>query len=238
MFTLTYTAKLIKWDENMATISTDALKFGKTVVKSPEWTMIPMALILGVICGLLGAFIVFINAKIAICRKNFIKRKPIKVFEAVFFSLITTTAFYWLPHYIMECKSADAENLKPEYKHLIVRGYCNEGEYNSMASLLYNTEADAIKAIMSGWAAPKGITLTLPHMLAYLALWYFFTCTTYGVYVPAGTFLPAIIIGCAVGTIYEDIYTRIFVDDIKRDEEYFDRAVVPVLVAVGGILSA
>ena len=79
-----------------------------------------------------------------------------------------------------------------------------------MASLLYNTEADAIKAIMSGWAAPKGITLTLQHMLAFLALWYFFTCTTYGCYVPAGTFLPAIIIGCAVGSIYQDTISYLF----------------------------
>ena len=107
-----------------------------------------------------------------------------------------------------------------------------------MASLLYNTEADAIKAIMSGWAAPKGITLTLPHMFAYLTLWYFFTCTTYGCYVPAGTFLPAIIIGVSVGTIYKDIFSYLFDEDQIRDEEYFDRAVVPVLVAVGGMLSA
>ena len=115
MFTLTYTTKMIKWDENMATISTDALKFGKTVVKSPEWTMIPMAVFLGVVCGVLGAAIVYINAKVAMCRKVCIKRGSLKVAEAVLFSLITTTAFFWLPHYFMECKSTDAETLKPEY---------------------------------------------------------------------------------------------------------------------------
>ena len=106
-----------------------------------------------------------------------------------------------------------------------------------MASLLYNTEADAIKAIMSGWAAEQGIVLRPEHMVFYLIVWFIFTILTYGVWVPAGTFLPAIIIGCAVGSIYQDIISMMDKETL-RDEEYFDRAVVPVLVAVGGMLSA
>ena len=44
----------------------------------------------------------------------------------------------------------------------------------------------------------------------YLVLWYTFTIITYGVWVPAGLFLPGILIGCSVGVIYMDILINIF----------------------------
>ena len=137
-----------------------------------------------------------------------------RVLEAVFFALITTTAFYWLPHIVQECRPVCPKNeiydpadphrcVDSKYGHLLVRGQCSKEEgYSMMASLLYNTEADAIKAIMSGWAAEQGIVLRPEHMVFYLIVWFIFTILTYGVWVPAGTFLPAIIIGCAVGSIY------------------------------------
>lgn len=38
-------------------------------------------------------------------------------------------------------------------------------------------------------------------MLIFLLIWYFFTITTYGTFVPAGLFLPGMIIGCALGEV-------------------------------------
>ena len=39
----------------------------------------------------------------------------------------------------------------------------------------------------------------------YLCVWYTLTIITYGVWVPAGLFLPGILIGCAIGIIYMDV---------------------------------
>ena len=72
-------------------------------------------------------------------------------------------------------------------------------------------------------------------MALYLAVWYIFTITTYGVYVPAGLFLPGIIIGCAVGAIYEDIIRIIF---IHEGEKEYSIAVIPILLSVGAMLSS
>ena len=58
--------------------------------------------------------------------------------------------------------------------------------------------------------------------------------TTYGVWVPAGIFLPGIIVGCAVGAIYEEINQKISGNYDKDPSQ----AVIPILLAVGGILSA
>jgi len=35
--------------------------------------------------------------------------------------------------------------------------------------------------------------------LAFMGVWFFFSVTTYGISVPAGLFLPAILMGCALG---------------------------------------
>ena len=39
------------------------------------------------------------------------------------------------------------------------------------------------------------------NMFIFLLVWYLFTITTYGTQVPAGLFLPGMIIGCALGEV-------------------------------------
>lgn len=97
-----------------------------------------------------------------------------------------------------------------------------------------NEEVGAIRTIMSGYDGPDGIKLPIAQMGTYLAVWYIFTITTYGVWVPAGLFLPGIIVGCAIGAIYEEVNLMIFSDENKS----YSASVVPVLLAVGAMLSA
>mmetsp|Transcript_48437 Transcript_48437/g.65756 ORF Transcript_48437/g.65756 Transcript_48437/m.65756 type:complete len:132 (+) Transcript_48437:1168-1563(+) len=66
---------------------------------------------------------------------------------------------------------------------------------------MFNTEGGAIHALLS-------VTKTHIHLGAisyYFFVWYFFTVTTYGVFVPAGLFLPGMIMGCALGIIYGEV---------------------------------
>jgi H+/Cl- antiporter ClcA len=44
--------------------------------------------------------------------------------------------------------------------------------------------------------------ISVTDALLYLTAWCVFTFTTYGVWVPAGLFLPGILIGCTVGILY------------------------------------
>ena len=50
------------------------LKFGGINVESPDMASIPCAFIVGVICGLLGAFFVYVNSRINKIRKKFITK--------------------------------------------------------------------------------------------------------------------------------------------------------------------
>lgn len=53
-------------------------------------------------------------------------------------------------------------------------------------------------------------------ILIYLIVWYGLTIITYGVTVPAGLFLPGILIGCSVGVIYLDVLVYGFGVEIER----------------------
>ena len=88
-------------------------------------------------------------------------------------------------------------------KDLIVQYDCPDNNYSPLATLFFNTEGAAIRSIISRFDGEGGILVTMPHMLVYFSAWYFFTITTYGVWTPAGLFLPGIIIGCALGSVYQ-----------------------------------
>lgn len=208
------------------------LKFKATFVTSPTMSTLPAAVILGVVCGLLGAFFIWVNTNLSKKRKRYVTKNWQKILEVLLFSLATSSAFYWFPHLYNECKpntQVSEQNLD-----LLVQYDCQKGYYNPIATMFENEEVGAIRSIMSGFDGPGGIRLPPSQMVAYLCVWYFFTITTYGVWVPAGLFLPGIIVGCAVGAIYEEINQKIF----AIEEKDYSASVVPVLLAVGAMLSA
>lgn len=61
-------------------------------------------------------------------------------------------------------------------------------------------------------------------------IWFSFTIVTYGVWVPAGLFLPGMIIGCGTGSFYTLIVEKIL-------EKEIETPVVPVIVGAGAMLA-
>lgn len=60
----------------------------------------------------------------------------------------------------------------------------------------------------------ESIACSITQMFVFGAVWYFFTITTYGTNVPAGLFLPGMIIGCTVGELYSHICLDLgFIDE-------------------------
>lgn len=100
-----------------------------------------------------------------------------------------------------------------------VRFRCKEGEFNPLATLIFNTEGGTIRTLLDFPNQLKKNTqdssVPVGDISIYLAVWYGLTIITYGVWVPAGLFLPGILIGCAVGIIYMDVLVYGF--DAKID---------------------
>ena len=95
-------------------------------------------------------------------------------------------------------------------------------------------ELGVIRTIITGYEGPGGLIVPIEQMVCFLVVWYFFMSTTYGVWVPAGLFLPGIIVGCAIGAIYSDLQQMLF----PNHEWSYTSLVLPVLLAIGGMLSA
>ena len=103
--------------------------------------------------------------------------------------------------------------------------------------MFMNTEGDAIRSIISGFESAGGIHDADWHLIIFAFTWWFWTITTYGVWVPAGLFLPGIIIGCAVGGSYAELEVSVLRKSIS-DTYTNDSSATFVLVGAGAMLSA
>jgi hypothetical protein len=77
------------------------------------------------------------------------------------------------------------------------QGWCKADHYSPLATIFWSSEGEIIQNIMS-----SSVIIDARYMLVFGFAWYFLMAITYGVNVPAGLFLPGMIIGCAVGHIY------------------------------------
>ena len=186
--------------DKIVDVNSSVLKFGVNNVTSPTFEVLPGAFIVGAITGVMGAGFVIVNSNLGLLRKKYINTNAKRIAEAAFFSLLTTSVFYWFPRAITECKPIS--DLSAENVEISVQYDCPTNYYSPLASMFFNTEGDAIKSIISGFEETGGIESNAWYLVIFTLCWYFFTIVTYGVWVPAGLFLPGIIIGCGVGGCY------------------------------------
>ena len=89
------------------------------------------------------------------------------------------------------CEKVDAIDL---HHSEFIQYTCKEGRYNPLATLLLNPEGSTIKAFLN-----KSAVFDYNPLLLHFMIWYLLTIITYGTAVPAGLFLPGILIGCSLG---------------------------------------
>lgn len=97
--------------------------------------------------------------------------------------------------YVIVPPSKDTELEENEGKYF--RGWCEEHEYSPVATLFWASEGEIIQNVMN-----HEIYIASTSILIFLAFWVVFTFITYGTNVPAGLFLPGMIIGCGIGHLY------------------------------------
>lgn len=140
-FTLSVLESL--WSDEPFTLSDQAtLKFGKLEDEENSFLDLPAAVIIGCICGLLGALFIAVNTKLGMYRKKYITKPWQKILESLIFALLTATAFYGAVLGMQqECVTSTIAGS--------FRFKCEEGTYNPLASLVFNTEGGTIKQIMN-----------------------------------------------------------------------------------------
>ncbi|XP_039164827.1 putative chloride channel-like protein CLC-g isoform X3 [Eucalyptus grandis] len=163
---------------------------------------VPPVLLLGMIGGLLGSLYNFFLEKV-LRVYNLINEKGIayKIVLACWISIFTSCLLFGLP-WLASCRvcPADAGEACPtigrsgNYKKF----QCPPGHYNDLASLIFNTNDDAIKNLFS-----KGTDDEFQYssIIIFFVTCYFLSILSYGIVAPAGLFVPVIVTGASYGRL-------------------------------------
>ena len=148
----------------------------------------------------MGAGFIAIQGRLGKLRKRYINKNWKKILETCVFSFLTATVFFTVAANASNCQDKPRFSSREFYE-----GPCPDGQYSPIASLLFNTEGGTIRTIMN-----NELRTSYQEITGFIAIWYFFLCTTYGCWVPSGLFLPGIIIGCAIGQFWFQVYFLAF----------------------------
>lgn len=163
---------------------------------------VPPVLLLGVIGGILGSIYNFLLDKV-LRLYNLINEKGVvyRILLACSISIFTSCLLFGLP-WLASCQPCPSDALEAcptigrsgNFKKF----QCPPGHYNDLASLIFNTNDDAIRNLFS-----KG---TNSEFLYSSILIFFFTCYflsifSYGICAPAGLFVPVIVTGASYGRL-------------------------------------
>ena len=201
-----------------------AVKFGSLDPGESSLLDIPAAIVIGLVCGLMGSFFIFVNIKLGMYRKKYITKNWQKITEALLFAFVTSSLFFAVVVLRRDdCRNqpvnASLETNYMKFRCTEENGYSSKS-FNPLATLIFNTEGGSIRYLLDFPGALKTnvdeSTVPVVDISIYLAVWYGLTIITYGVWVPAGLFLPGILIGCSVGILYMDMLVYGFGMDINR----------------------
>ena len=83
------------WSGSTFSLSdTGALKFGKLNDEESSLWDIPAAVVIGIVCGLMGSFFIYVNINLSILRKKYINKNWKKIAEAIFFAFMSASIFF------------------------------------------------------------------------------------------------------------------------------------------------
>ncbi|PRQ46288.1 putative chloride channel, voltage gated [Rosa chinensis] len=163
-------------------------------------TDVPPVLLLAFVGGILGSFYNYLLTKV-LRIYNLIHEKGIfyKVLLACSISIFTSCLLFGLP-WLASCRPCppDASEACPtigrsgNYKKF----QCPPGHYNDLASLIFNTNDDAIRNLFS---KDTDTEFQYSSVLIFLISCFFLSIFSYGVVVPAGLFVPVIVTGASYG---------------------------------------
>ncbi|KAH7522342.1 hypothetical protein FEM48_Zijuj07G0128200 [Ziziphus jujuba var. spinosa] len=169
--------------------------------------LLPMAII-GVIGGLLGALFNQLTFYIAYWRRNYLHKRgtQVKIVEACLVSLLTSIISFGLPllRTCSPCPEAVPESgiecpRPPGMYGNYVNFYCSKDkEYNDLATIFFNTQDDAIRNLFSAKTIHE---FSAQSLLTFLVMFYSLAVVTFGTAVPAGQFVPGIMIGSTYGRL-------------------------------------
>ncbi|XP_050541716.1 H(+)/Cl(-) exchange transporter 7 [Daktulosphaira vitifoliae] len=179
------------------------LNFGKFVDFALSYTMyeLPIFVCMGIIGGLLGALFCHLNYKLTVFRMRYLVNPWKKVLEAIFVCSFTATVGFLLSLWQNSCKPLGLDPTKDP-----LQLNCNDGEYNSMASLWFQVPEASVRSFFHDPTGSFDSSTLALFAIAYYSL----TVWTYGLSVSAGIFIPCLVTGAAWGRLIGNSVQNLF----------------------------
>ncbi|XP_024889574.1 H(+)/Cl(-) exchange transporter 7 [Temnothorax curvispinosus] len=153
---------------------------------------IPLFMMMGTFGGLLGALWNHVNYKITCFRLRFVTQKWQKVIEALLVAILSATMGSLMIYFVNDCKPLGNDPTK-----FPVQMYCEEGQYNAVASLWFQTPESSVRSLFHD---PKGAHDDLT-LAIFVVLYFFLAAATFGLSMSSGLFIPSLLIGSAWGRL-------------------------------------
>lgn len=217
-------ARNFKFEPGMLTLNTkDSLNL------SHQWELL-LCCVLGCLCGVLGAVfnkLVALSQKFrpkpadaiadddqrtvaeSCCEVGKLLRQHLfRILEVVFISMLTSAATYGLPYmgawigFACQIQPTNGTDARATYAYETFPFYCPDApdgqkQYNDMATILLSSRENSILSLVEhphAFASYSLITISVS----------FFTLmiVSFGMAVPAGIFMPTIVVGCTFGALF------------------------------------
>jgi H+/Cl- antiporter ClcA len=185
----------------------------------------PLYVLMGVGGGLLGGFFC---AGYLWLRRNITSRFPpargrakFQLLEVAVVSILTSAVMFYLPTVSWACKPINEVAALDIANYESKRFFCQHGEINEMATMMFGSRIKAIKEILTDPSSYQQRTL-----LAVGGVFYVLTIITFGTAIPAGLFTPTILIGAALGGAAGNFLNQ-----------YIDKKIAPSTFALLGVAS-
>ncbi|CAI9101510.1 OLC1v1038850C1 [Oldenlandia corymbosa var. corymbosa] len=160
-------------------------------------------ILIGVLGGVLGSFYNFLVDKVLRTYSIINEKGPsFRVLLVVFISLLTSCCCFGLPWFArcIPCPTGIDEECPNIGRSGMFKGFqCGPGHYNDLASLLLNTNDDAIRNLFSSSRTIHEFQIST--LLIFFAAIYILGVITYGIAVPSGLFIPVILAGASYGRL-------------------------------------
>jgi chloride channel 7 len=175
---------------------------------------LPAFILIGVFGGLFGALYNYLNKRLTLFRRAHLTERGVRLAEALIISLAVSIISFALPYvWRNECLKIPDDS---DYESTFVQFYCDEGEYNELATLYFTPSENAIKQLFHARHTFKYLNLSL-----FFASYFMLSCWTYGIAVPSGLFVPNLLAGAAFGRIVGQLLQHLFgKDDVVNAGTY------------------
>ncbi|KAK7330045.1 hypothetical protein VNO77_24230 [Canavalia gladiata] len=163
---------------------------------------LPPVFMLGVIGGILGSIYNLLLSKV-LRLYNFINEKGaiFRILLACLISMFTSCLLFGLP-WITPCLPCPADPAEPcptiGRSGIYKKFTCPRNHYNDLASLIFNTNDDAIRNLFSKNTDDE---FEYTSMFIFFIACFFLSIFSYGVVVPSGLFVPVIVTGASYGRL-------------------------------------